>query len=275
MSVVLDGSNNLVATAVWAEAPSSYPFSISIWVRPDTTDSTEVAASIEDNGSNPKNIAQLRGSVAGDYVAAGTYGSGWALAYTSSGYSASTWQHVLVVFNSDTDRRVYLDGGSKGTDTTNQNGDTGLDIAYVGKYSGGGNFTGKLAEFAVWDIALSDADAVLLAAGNAANTVESGNLIQYNKLAASGVAHTGSALTEVNNPTWDTGDDPDVSEYVDGAVTITGTGSLSATGEIVIDAVATITGSGSLTVSAVTTQNPLVFKRRLVVAGSDCIYYEA
>lgn len=282
MSVVLNGTTQHLYYYSGGAARAVYPYSMSIWIKPDNITGTYTACAVNDftGGGTKQDIAQCRGSVAGDYVAAGTYGTSWALAYTSSGYSASTWQHILAVFNSSTDRRIYLDGGSKGTDATNQSSGAGLDTWMVGARNAytapTGFFPGKLAYFTVWNKVLTDANAATLAGGVNPILVETGNITQHNILDEDGTATIGNNLVSVGTPTWDGDDNPTVTgAYVDGELTITGSGSLAFAGETVsfVDGAFTITGAGSLAFSAQTDVTNKSFKRRIVVAGSNSVYY--
>jgi hypothetical protein len=65
-------------------------------------------------------------------------------------------------------------------------------------------FDGDVAELALWDTVLSDANVATLAAGTSADQVESGSLTGYWKLIDSGTATVGSDMTIVGSPSWTT-----------------------------------------------------------------------
>lgn len=86
-------------------------------------------------------------------------------ALSSAGYTNDKWEMATGVWVSSTDRRVFLNGGNKGTDT-NSVTQTGIDRTSIGRFGdsspsqAGMDF--DLAEIAIWNIALSDAEVALL-----------------------------------------------------------------------------------------------------------------
>ncbi|MFS2087150.1 LamG-like jellyroll fold domain-containing protein, partial [Stenotrophomonas geniculata] len=77
-----------------------------------------------------------------------------------------TWNHALAVFASSTSRAAYLNGASKGTNVQSSS-PTGVNrtttsMVYVSAASSL-FFPGDLAEVAMWNVALTDADAAILA----------------------------------------------------------------------------------------------------------------
>lgn len=135
-------------------------------------------------------------------------------AHTTSSYSTSTWHHAAFVEAGAQDHRVYIDGGSKGQDTTNnvlplliQNMSLGAlgynSVPYVNF------FEGMLSHFAVWDIALSEAELLLLSNGADPLTIQPDNLLGYWPLMndANDKVQTND-LTLVGTPTFNTTDDP-------------------------------------------------------------------
>lgn len=86
-------------------------------------------------------------------------------ALTSTSYSVNTWHHICGVEESSTSHLCFLDGGGKATDNTDVT-PTGLNRTSIGVFdrSTQGDFTdGRIAEVAIWDIALSDNEVLLLA----------------------------------------------------------------------------------------------------------------
>jgi len=89
---------------------------------------------------------------------------------TSTSYSQDTWHHALGVYIGETSKAVYLDGGGKGTNTSTDQGSFSPPHSYTfigsrAEVSTGQYFSGHLAEVAMWNTALTDDDAVMLAAG--------------------------------------------------------------------------------------------------------------
>jgi hypothetical protein len=119
----------------------------------------------KDAGDQYHNLI-AHGNVAGDpiYVQSRD-ASGTSSAVSTSGYSANTWHHACAVFGSGSDRRAFIDGGSKGTDSTSR-APTGLDRAAIGALARSlptFHMSGHIAEAAIWNVALSDAEVALLA----------------------------------------------------------------------------------------------------------------
>ncbi len=122
-----------------------------------------------------------RGDVGGDPVrAVARAGGGQVDAASSSGYSADTWHHVLGVFTATDDRHVLLDGGSKGTNAIERNpsldriGIAGLMIPTPQDFA-----NASIAEVAAWNVALTDAEGAILAAGYSPLFVRPQNLVFY------------------------------------------------------------------------------------------------
>jgi hypothetical protein len=124
---------------------------------------------------------RTRGATAGDPIAAIVRRSTFGIAATSTGYSASVWNHAAAVFTSATSRAAYLNGAGKGTDATNL-APTSIDatgVGFLNVLTAAGYFDGSIAEAAIWDVALTDADVAILATGASPLTVKPGSLVAY------------------------------------------------------------------------------------------------
>ena len=105
-----------------------------------------------------------------------------AFALTSTDWSVNIWHHGTVVFASATDRRVFLDGGGKGTNATNIAWGTQNRTEIGSRRRDNVNeafFSGSIAEAGIWNIALTDAEAAILAAGYSPLFVQPQNLVAY------------------------------------------------------------------------------------------------
>ena len=208
MSAILDGVDQYFSTGNGNPMITTTPFTMACWMYPTDITSAGVVTSVTDNGTDI-HMLQPTGSIGGDPVRAGSYDGSWSVAATSTGYTATTWQHVAGVFTNSTSRAAFLDGGGKGTATGSQD-PSGMLEFLVGshKTTGGSYFDGKIAHVAIWDIALSDAEVAQLAAGALPTAIQSGNLVGYWKLIENGTKTTGTRdLTAYNSPTFDS-DDP-------------------------------------------------------------------
>lgn len=80
------------------------------------------------------------------------------------------WHHVCSVFSSTSSRKIYLDGGTPTTHSAYYSV-SGINGVRLGAWQEGSSglsrfFSGDLAEVAVWDVALSDAEVAQLAQGH-------------------------------------------------------------------------------------------------------------
>jgi len=184
MSLVLDSAGEEYVVAE-AQTITAKPVTISAWVKSTTIAiSQTVVCLLKWATQDEYLLLQLRGAVAGDPAAALEYATAWKLAESSTGYTVNTWHHIAATFVSSTERSVWIDGGSKITNTDEQNVNfTLLDRIYIGAHKvDSGFFDGKLAEVAIWNAELTDAQILDLANGNVPVNIESDNLRAYWKL---------------------------------------------------------------------------------------------
>jgi len=308
MSYVLDGSTD----ALYCAAPVvAYPFSISAWVKTTDFDQNGVVASIDRGSSGDQNWLNFFGSAAGDYIRAAAYDGTYGVATTTAGLT-SGWHHLLGVFASATDRRVYLDGGGKGTDVTDHDATSELTYLTVGgRYAAGSdlNFGGYIAELGIWDLALSDANAAALAGGAYPTDVELGNLLDYFSFGEDAISDggsVGSTLIDDGTATFNAGEHPTMggAVYRDVAGIVAATTSLGGTTSVISykdvsgtvaaittlecaaslsiyrDVAGTVAAQASITGSAIRvgtvkgSYDTAKTKRRLVAVANDTVYYE-
>lgn len=211
MSVVLNSSLSQYLNA--GVLVSAKPISISAWVK-TTSDSANQAIVCLSNNSNEFLLSQLRGGIANDPLGVLEYAIAWKYGETSTGYSTDIWTHTGVVFNSSTDRRAYLDGGGKVTNTDSQDVNFGiLSYFFVGTHKsvGGAYFDGKIAQVAIWEVALSDAQWVDLAAGVNPQLIAASDLAGYWTLEFDGSSEVDSNdFGAYNGATYDADDNPEI-----------------------------------------------------------------
>lgn len=138
-----------------------------------------------------------------------------AIATAVSAAAADTWTHVCAVFSSLSAQACYIGGASKGTATTAVVQPT-LNYTVVGAlfFNSGlysASWDGDVAEVALWNAALSDAEVAQLATGGtggiglAATLVRPGNLVAYYPLLGTTSPEPdvigGTGLTLINAPT--------------------------------------------------------------------------
>jgi len=131
-----------------------------------------------------------------------------ASATTTTNISANTWHHICGVEASSTSRAVYLDGGNKGTNATSRT-PGGLDVTAIGGLILPNTYVmpGRLAEVAVWNVALSDSEVAQLALGLCPLLMRPGDLLAYWPLGGIYGRHIndlvgGYHLTSVGDVAW-------------------------------------------------------------------------
>lgn len=99
-------------------------------------------------------------------------------------WSQQQWHHALAIAFASDDQLIYLDGVNEEAHATADVSPSGLDRYSVGGYlSSSPNYiTGKLAEAAVWDVALSAGSRAMLAAGYSPLFVQPESLVRYSQI---------------------------------------------------------------------------------------------
>jgi hypothetical protein len=177
-----DGSNQYLErnTAVL----TATPLSMAGWFYTDDATAYQAIVALTDTSADNLNYFSLQadGGTAGDPVTAITAdGTANSNATSTTGFSTNTWHHACGVFAAANDRAVFLDGGSKGVSTVSRT-PSGIDGTSVGRRtdSGSGQYmSGRLAEVAIWNAALSDAECQQLANGYKPSEVNTANLVAY------------------------------------------------------------------------------------------------
>lgn len=159
------------------------PFTISCWFNSDDIAARQALVWIGDKDvDNSAWVLQARGDVGGDPVVFGArQAGGFNVATSSTGFSANTWHHACGVETANNDRAVFIDGGSKGTDVTATTpaGADRVSIAREGDNTPSNYMSGAIAEVAIWNVALSDAEVALLAKGFSPLFIQPHNLVAY------------------------------------------------------------------------------------------------
>lgn len=161
MARLFDGTNdNLETSTVPVSGP---PFSIFGWFNPTnvTDDHTLFALFLNTNQYWDLFAA---GSVASDPLrfqikaGAGTAHN----VDASAGFSANVWQSFLAVEAAADDHKIYLNGGNVGTSTTSRTPSAPGTFRIGESDAAAKDMTGRVAEYAVWNAALTAVDAEVL-----------------------------------------------------------------------------------------------------------------
>lgn len=180
---------------------SAYPITMSIWFNPDRNDNTYDAMFLGASGSEYVGIyLNLANSSGNAYVTATVNDSVYAA--TSNQYAAETWNHAAATFGSNTNRRAFLNGQGGTVNTTTRSMTTPVNTM-IGGFNIGSNvfgaMGGDLADAAVWNIVLTDAEIVALSKGVSPLNIRPSNLMAYWPIYGisspePNLARTGSAL---------------------------------------------------------------------------------
>lgn len=148
---------------------SAVPFTMACWFKSSSDAVNQTLMALGPSGNNSRQFAlRADGNQAGDPVVASARQTGTAGANTSTGYTVGQWHHAAGVFASISDRRAFIDGGSKGTNSTSRT-PSGIDRTIIGAEfdsDGASDFSeAEIAECAFWGTALTDEEIAVLATG--------------------------------------------------------------------------------------------------------------
>lgn len=157
---------------------SAAPITISAWVRPTSVANLTEILSICSADSG--NYFSLR--LNANQIQAVARSNTSRTATSTQVLSTNTWYHVCAVFASSSSRAAYVNGGNKGTNTQSSTpsvvgGETTL--AGLGGSSNGDYYSGDIAELAIWNVALSDAQVLMLSLGLEPTFVAPSNIAAY------------------------------------------------------------------------------------------------
>lgn len=188
------------------------PITVSLWVKAETTNAGCPWWMGDPSVTNEFWSGYSSWTASGYEVRASTSSSaGEASARTTNYVSAGVWQHWSLKFIASTSRSSMLAGdtGNKGTNATSR-APSGADTIAIGRANDstpGVYFDGDVAEVAVWNIALTEAQEVALAGGVCPLLIAPGSLEHYIPLGGLFGDHdrdiiTGETFTVNGSPTF-------------------------------------------------------------------------
>jgi len=190
------------------------PFTFACWGQSsDAANNQNLMAFSRSASDSGVYLLAMRGSVAGDPIAAikqNDAGTASAFANTTTGYSTGSWHSACAVFESTTSRTASIDGGSSGTNTTSVSAVTGFEFSIGAAYprlTTRAYLSGYVAFPAVWNVALSAAEVLMLAKGAHPFSVRPDNLIAFWPLdektgGARDVVGGYNLTASASEPTW-------------------------------------------------------------------------
>lgn len=174
------------------------PLSMACWFNKDEVTTTQVLLTVGDSGGTSRWQLQASGATAGDPLGAfSVTSSGTSAGASTNGILAGTWHHGAAVFATTASRTVYLDGTAVGNSSiravTGAN-NIGIGMGYLAA-ARTGFFGGKIAEVALWNIALVADDVTQLRKGFSPRLVRPEGLVFYAPLIRDLVDLRGAPLT--------------------------------------------------------------------------------
>ncbi len=184
MARLFDDAN--VEYLIGSNPVSNHAFTMGCWFNVDNDAIEHELMALTDNtGASNMFLMQAAGQEGGDpvriWAATGTGSEG---TESLTGFTTNTWHHACTIFASGTSRSAYIDGGSKDTGIIDIGNLADIDTLGIGAgiYNGGtilGETSGSIAEAAVWNAALTDAEVSILALGYSPLFVRPQNLVFY------------------------------------------------------------------------------------------------
>jgi concanavalin A-like lectin/glucanase superfamily protein len=161
-------------------AYASRPLTLSCWVKPTTVIALSgMCAIIDTSGTLGGWYGRIDGSThprAMDFD-----GSSFTDAVAAASLTVGAWSHVACSFGSSSNF-VYLNGVKSTAATPSSKTGSSSPATFVGALDASGvtyYWDGDLAEFAIYNATLTDAEVTQLAAGNPASAVRAANLAAY------------------------------------------------------------------------------------------------
>jgi len=167
---------------VASSAVRGAPLTVACFIRVDALQ-FHAAMSVDNGGSHAFFLGVNNAGQATAQINAPGAG-GFAQATSTAAIGAGTWHHIAGVYRGPALREAYVDGRGKGTDTTSVV-PAGASRTELGRIAGFATYLdGALAEAAIWNHGLSEAELRGLALGVSPGLVRPGALVFYAPLVA-------------------------------------------------------------------------------------------
>lgn len=152
---------------------SAFPFTVSLWAKSSTTSGVQSLFSFGNAGqSNRLILYQSKAQIQ-------SFGGPDVRVAAAVNYSTTAWFNVIGEWASDTSRTVYYNGGNSGTTATSRAIGTVTTLQIGNTTSINEYMNGSIAEVGMWNVTLTDAEKVSLAAGVSPLMVRPKSLVGY------------------------------------------------------------------------------------------------
>lgn len=134
---------------------TAYPFTMSGWFQTSSSASSYLMTLGSSNSTNNfQGIRMFSGQLYARSVESGNASD----ATTTNTYNDNSWHHVVAVFSSATDRKIYVDGILQASDTTSRTFSASINRTAIGGLNNNSetpdsNFAGKLDEVRIYNYA--------------------------------------------------------------------------------------------------------------------------
>lgn len=159
----------------------SYPFTINAWVYPTTVVGANHYVTLHNVVDNQRYSIGLNGTSTKAIFQCFDTTLATATSVTTN-YTLNAWNMVTGVGTSATSRTIYLNGANSATNTTSKTPTTPTRWLIGASYGGGAvspTAEGRIAEVAIWNVALTTAEITSLNTGVKAKYIRPQNLKVY------------------------------------------------------------------------------------------------
>jgi hypothetical protein len=211
MARSFDGTNDSVSIN---SALVTVPFTFACWVKVASGPTDNTAAMSMGRTGSAAHLHWLTLGYEGNPSAprvrmCAIAGGSTAAAVSTTGLTFNTWHHICGIAYATNSRAAFLNGGSKGTNSTTVN-PTSMGQMIIGAMRYNGTleeyFNGLIAIPAIWDVALTDDEVLSLAQGTRPDLVRPESLVSYQLFDPRILDIQGHAWT--NSGSTDSFDDP-------------------------------------------------------------------
>lgn len=180
MALLFDSGNQQRVSRADNFGLTDWPCTLAAWILPTTIGVDQIVFTL---GSGAASRYALIGVNSSDQLfAAKNNTPDSATATTSSTVGTAAWAHICGKFSSNTSMDIFQDGANKQSSATSCTFNSDPTHAVIGAHAagvGGSYFSGHMAEIAIWNVALDDAEVASLAKGFCPLLIRPQSIVAY------------------------------------------------------------------------------------------------